>query len=294
MKQKIKKFLPIFTVLIGITLLLYPWISNYLHDNRVDSTINSYQSEVKNIDESQKEDLLKDAKAFNKTLATTKIEFKDPFNTKEEIILNYFEILNLNKNGMIATIDIPKIKVHLPIYHGTDDKVLQKGVGHLQGSSFPVGGKSTHCVLSAHTGLNSAKLFTDLVDLQKGDLFFITVLNQKLAYKVIEINTVLPQDVSLLRIKDGEDLVTLVTCTPYGVNSHRLLVTGKRTEYTEKIEKTEEKKQNVEQSLWMKSYEKAVIIGIVTIVVLIVLYEWIIRKKKRKNRKITKHPWEQN
>lgn len=292
MKRKLQKFLPILVVLIGICLLAYPWISNYLHDNRADSTINSYNEDVKKIDKTQKKDLLKDAKEFNRVLASSNIEFKDPFDTKEKIILNYFNILNINKSGMMATIDIPKINVHLPIYHGTSDDVLQKGVGHLQGSSFPVGGKSTHCVLSAHTGLNSAKLFTDLVDLEKEDLFFISVVDQKLAYKVIEIQTVLPEDVSSLHIKKGKDLITLVTCTPYGVNSHRLLVTGERTKYTEQEVKEEAAKQTVGQSQWQRSYEKAIILGVVLILILIFLSEWILRRRRKKRQAMRKYPWE--
>ena len=184
--------------------------------------------------------------------------------------LDYNNILNVNGDGMMGFIDIPKINVYLPVYHGTSKVVLESGIGHLEGSSLPVGGENTHTVLSGHTGLSTKKLFTDLTEIKDGDLFFLHILGDVLAYKVISVDVVEPEDTTLLSIQKDKDLATLITCTPYGVNTHRLLVTGERTEYNEKVQEEADSEKAPTQSLWMKSYTKAITIGLCIVVGMIV------------------------
>ena len=185
---------------------------------------------------------------------------------------NYDTQLNIAGNGMMGYVEIPKINVNLPIYHGTGSDSLDRGVGHLLGSSLPVGGESTHSILTGHSGMASQKMFTDLEQIALGDVFYLRILNETLAYQVREINTVLPYDTSLLGIRSGEDLCTLVTCTPYGVNTHRLLVCGSRIPYEEAeviLEETSQEDQP--QSSWMKKYIEGIIWGIVVAIGLILL-----------------------
>lgn len=194
----------------------------------------------------------------------------------------YEDILKVNEEGMMGTVEIPKISVNLPIYHGTEKEILEKGIGHLKGTSFPVGGENTHCSLTGHTGLNSAKMFTDLTELEEGDLFFLHVLGETLAYEVCEIQVVLPDEVNSLYITKGKDLVTLITCTPYGVNTHRLFVTGERTEYTEEVYEEETEKKTADTQ-WMRSYTKAILIGLIIVLLLLLFIVFV--KKLWENRK---------
>lgn len=257
--------MPLIFIAVGLCLLGYPWISEYLFKNRVDSIIKTYEAEAGETSEEDVKAMLEKAELYNSQLSQAQVVLTDPFTETQtaDEELDYDSVLSLNTAGLMGMIEIPNISVYLPIYHGTSSEVLEQGIGHLKGSSFPVGGKSTHAVLSGHTGLNSAKLFTDLTELAEGDLFFIHILNNTLAYKVCDSSIVLPEDTSKLLIRDQEDLITLVTCTPYGVNSHRLLVTGKRTDYVEKAyEEIVEKGSKATDSLWMKSYRKAVMIGL--------------------------------
>lgn len=281
--KKLKKIAPFLLILAGLACALYPWISEYLFENRADSLIGTYQSEAQELDDVDTEKMLAAARAYNKNLLRSTAVLSDPFTVTEnaEDKEDYNSILALDSTGLMGTIEIPCIKVDLPIYHGTSDEVLQKGIGHLEGSSFPVGGEDTHAVLSGHTGLNTAKLFTDLTEVEEGDLFYIHILGDVLAYKVRDINVVEPSDTSLLQIKSGEDLVTLVTCTPYGVNSHRLLVTGERTEYVEEEHAEAVEKSSTTDSNWMEQYKKALIIGLCVAGGLILTYE-IVKRIRRK------------
>ena len=268
MKVTVKKFVPILFIMIGFVLLAYPWISEYLFENRTDSILHTYESAANDTEDEEKQAMLEEAKQYNRQLSQAQVTLTDPF-TREETgggEFDYYSVLALDDSGLMAAIEIPKIAVNLPVYHGTAAKVLESGIGHLEGSSIPIGGESSHAVLSGHTGLNSAKLFTDLTELAEGDLFFIHVLGDTYAYKVSEIRVVLPEDTSKLLVQDGKDLVTLVTCTPYGVNSHRLLVTGSRTEYIEEVyEETVRQGSTGTESLWMRSYKKAVLIGLAVV-----------------------------
>lgn len=217
----------IFTIIffIGLSLLLYPSISDFWNTQHQSRAIAGYTKEVDEMKEIEYEQIWKKAEEYNQTLVSN--QFRWILNESEE--KQYEDLLNVSKLGIMCYIEIPKIRLSLPVYHGVDETVLQTAIGHITGSSLPVGGKGTHCVLSGHRGLPSAKLFTNLDQLEKGDYFILHTLNKSLIYEVDQIQIVEPEEVSALEIEDGKDLCTLVTCTPYGVNSHRLLVRGHRT-----------------------------------------------------------------
>lgn len=232
-----------------------------------------------------RQEMLDEAYIYNTQISQAQVRLTDPFtaDTDTDSGMDYFSVLSLDDTGYMGSIEIPCISVNLPVYHGTSAEVLEYGIGHLEGSSLPVGGEGTHAVLSGHTGLNSKKLFTDLGDMEPGDLFFLHVLDGALAYEVTEINVVEPSDTSKLVIQDGKDLVTLVTCTPYGVNSHRLLVTGERTEYTEQVyEDALDMAVGDTGSLWMKSYKRAILTGIAAVAAIAISTATV--KKVRNNR----------
>ena len=211
---------------IGALLLLYPTISDFWKSFHQSRAIASYAEQVADLDENAYDRLWEDARIYNKTLG----DRMNRFVMAEEQKKAYAALLNIADNGVMGYIEIPKVRCNLPIYHGTDEAVLQVAIGHVPGSSLPVGGESTHCVLSGHRGLPSAKLFTNLDELETGDVFMLRVLDETLTYEVDQIRTVLPNELGDLAIVEGEDYCTLVTCTPYGINSHRLLVRGHRVE----------------------------------------------------------------
>lgn len=269
-----RKFFSILIIICGILLASYPWISNYVNERAADGEINVYEENVQNMDEEKLKEYLLDAQEYNAALLDTRIALIDPFDAEFNKLYKdtpYSNLLNYDSQGIMGFLEIPAIKVKLPIYHGTSPAVLQKGVGYLEGSSLPVGGESTHSILTGHTGLNKAKLFTDLTSVQKGDMFFVSVLGRKMAYVVDDINVVLPDDTSRLQVVEGKDYVTLITCTPYGVNDHRLLVRGVRTEYTAEEYEGEQKKDSTKDSLWISAYKKALAIGVVAVIVLAIL-----------------------
>lgn len=229
MKKHFTTLLIIIVILLGASLLLYPTVSDYWNSLRQSRAIASYVEDVKNMDEETYKKVLEDAVEYNKRLAVT----PHTLVLDEEQRKVYEKQLNVSGNGIMGYIDIPEISCHLPIYHGVGDDILQIAIGHMDGSSLPIGGKSTHAVLSGHRGLPSAKLFSDLDRMDVGDVFVITVLNEVFTYEVYDIATVLPHEVEGLKIEEGKELCTLVTCTPYGVNSHRLLLKAKRIENAE-------------------------------------------------------------
>lgn len=280
MRQKI---IPILIVLLGFALLSYPFISNYMFEKSAGSTIESYKKQSKTYDQKQKDKAFQEAKEYNEDLTKSAVQLTDPFKAKKSDgeTMIYNNILNLDHSGIMGYLEIPCISVNLPIYHGTDAEILERGVGHLAASSIPVGGKSTHAVLTGHTGLSSAKLFTDLTEMKKGDLFFIHVLDKKLAYRVDQINVIRPENTRKLQIIDGKDYVTLLTCTPYGVNDHRLLVRGIRTEYHEKEELTKERPHH---SQWMEVYRRAILIGLLIVFALIISRKVYVKIKGRRKR----------
>ena len=209
---------------VGLGLILYPSFADWWNSFHQSRAVASYMEAVANMDKSMYEELLKDADAYNAALSKTGIQWTLTEEQKKE----YDAVLNINDTGIMGYIDIPKINVELPIYHGTDEAVLQIAVGHLEGTSLPVGGKGSHCVVSGHRGLPSARLFTDIDKLVEGDTFTLTVLNRTVTYEVDQIRIVEPTDLSDLQLDKSMDLCTLVTCTPYGINTHRLLVRGHR------------------------------------------------------------------
>lgn len=211
--------------LVGVCILLYPAFSNFWNSKTQSRAITNYESVLENLKPEDYTAIFENAYAYNKALYETDYPLMDYKN-----VPGYHDTLRVAENGMIGYLEIERIGVELPIYHGTSDDVLNKGVGHLQGSSFPVGGENTHCVMSAHRGLPSSKLFTDLDRVEKGDTFQIVILDQVLTYQVDFIKVIEPTDVSNLNIIEGGDYCTLFTCTPYGINTHRLLVRGVRIE----------------------------------------------------------------
>ena len=210
----------------GLSLLLYPTVSNYWNSLHQSRAIAAYVEQVAQIDNEAFDQLREQARAYNRTLVGKAYRYDMTRQEREE----YLGLLNVSENGIIGYIEIPDIHCELPIYHGTDADALQIGVGHIEGSSLPVGGESTHCAISGHRGLPSAKLFSDLDKLKVGDRFILRVLDDTLTYEVDQVHTVLPEEMDELEIVEGEDYCTLVTCTPYGVNTHRLLVRGHRVE----------------------------------------------------------------
>lgn len=230
MKEKWRtKTIVILLVIAGLSLILYPMIGNYLSNLIYRRAIENFQSSVEKLDGVTYDDLLKEAREYNRRLKKTEVWPLVPEFSNEEWA-DYLSQLDITGTGIMGYIEIPAVGILLPIYHGTSEAVLQKGAGHLEGSSLPIGGESTHSVLSAHTGLPSAKLFTDIDLLRLGDTFSITILQETITYEVDQIDVVAPYEVWALGVVDGEDYCTLLTCTPRGINSHRLLVRGRRVE----------------------------------------------------------------
>jgi len=211
--------------LTGVGLIAYPSFSDWWNSFHQSRAIMSYAEAVSGMENAEYDRLIGEAEEYNRTLSRTGIQWRMTEEQKE----NYRKELSFNSTGVMGYIDIPKIRVSLPVYHGIDENVLQTSIGHIEGTSLPVGGEGSHCVLSGHRGLPSARLFTDLDRLQPGDTWTLTVLNETLTYECDQILVVLPEDISPIRIFPGQDYCTLLTCTPYGINTHRLLVRGHRT-----------------------------------------------------------------
>ena len=264
-KKGIIKILLVFLLLgIALGLMAYPFIANYIFENRADSIVSVIEQSAQNTDKEEWKTAIEQAEEYNHVLASGHIQLKDPFMEEKlgEEAGDYDSLLCMTDDGVMGFIEIPSIDLSLPIYHGTSEQVLEMGAGHLQGTSLPVGGESTHTVLTGHTGLSSAKLFTDLAELEKEDIFFLKVMGKKLAYKVDQIKVVLPSELDDLRVERGKDYCTLITCTPYGVNTHRLLVRGKRTENQETLGDTATFQGKKVESKWMEEYKRALLISL--------------------------------
>ena len=253
----------LFVVSLGV--ILYPLIANYLSEKNRSLIETQYTEAIEQMDTTALDEARAEAKEYNKTLVTIP---EKPF-TKDALIKaaeSYDTLLNVREDGLMGYVEIPAIGVNLPIYHGTEESTLDRGVGHLLGSSLPVSGTATHCVLTGHSGLAGQKMCSDLNLLKAGDLFFLRVMGETLAYRVTDIYTVLPEDTGKLTIDAGRDLCTLVTCTPYGVNSHRLLLRGERTEYEEAVSVIEDAEfAPVEESTWGDEYRHGLIYGGLTV-----------------------------
>jgi sortase A len=282
-KERLTIFLFILMIIVGLGIILYPIISNQVYQKYYQDVIGNYERTVTKQKNSQNEKLIEEAREYNHSLTSTNIV--DAFqNPNRESSSEYMSILNVNDKGMMGYISIPKIDVRIPIYHGTSSNVLQKGVGHLEGSSFPVGGENTHAILSAHRGLPSSRLFTDLNQLKEGDIFYIYILDQVFAYQVDQILVTEPSETEALKIVDGKDYVTLVTCTPYAINTHRLLVRGERIDYNRDVEK----QTQIDMSL--STADVILYVGLTIAVVLIIVAVIMLiryKKKKGKNRQIS-------
>lgn len=277
-KKKVKSFLStaflVLVLFLGLGIMLYPYISDKWNSVRQTHAISDYNDVVSNMDEKDYHGYFDKAEEYNKKIQS----MAAPLVQYNEVLDEYYNALDITGTGVIGYISIESIDVELPIYHGTKDDVLNIAVGHLEGTTFPIGGESTHAVLSAHRGLPSAKLFSDLDDMAEGDIFTITVLDKVVTYQVDQILTVLPQDTKDLEIVEGKDYCTLMTCTPYGVNTHRLLVRGKR------IDNIIGPAQVIKDALRISSYW---VIAAVTIPLLILLFFIVLLSKNRKKKGIT-------
>lgn len=282
-------FFFVIVFLVGVGILLYPTFSDFYNNYRNSQLITSYSETVAQIPEEDYSVILEDARKYNELHRVN--EILDAFDEEaEEYILThpYDQLLNPMNNNIMGFIEIPKISVRLAIYHGVGPDSLENGCGHIEGTSLPVGGVGNHTVLSAHRGLPSAKLFTDLDQLEEGDIFILNILGEKLAYAVDQIKTVKPEEIEDLAIDEEKDLATLVTCTPYGVNTHRMLVRGIRTEYTEEIAEQEEK--NTTPSIrnpleGIEEKQKMLVIGGMAFVAIMLILSIILRISDRRKAK---------
>ena len=276
MKKK-GNFLNILLVLVffvGLSLLLYPSVSDYWNSFHQTRAIAAYAGEVAALDDGIYDELLEAARDYNQRLA----QREEPLNQSEEDLAEYGSLLNLDGSGIMGYIEIPELKVSLPIYHSVDDGVLQVAVGHMPGTSLPVGGKGTHSALSGHRGLPSARLFTDLDQLREGDTFLLQILDETLTYEVDQVLIVEPNEVGVRAIDPEEDYCTLVTCTPYGVNTHRLLVRGHRIE-------NQANAASIRVTADAMQIEPVIVAPIVAAPLLLCLMLWVLlrdpKKKKR-------------
>jgi sortase A len=287
-KKTKQRLIVIFLAIISALLIAYPYISNISFEMATDSTIATMKKEGGNTADKYADEIAA-AKEYNARLTKYRVSlagFSDEDVKDSDADAEYDDLLNMTSDGAMGFIEIPCIDVTLLVYHGQSDEVLKKGVGHIKGTSLPVGGESTHTVLTGHTGLSSAKLFTDLDNVEMGDVFFLNVMGETLAYKVDQIMIVTPDDTSDLTIVDGKDYCTLVTCTPYGINSHRLLVRGERTDYEGALADEESSTRTHASSQWLIEYNRALVISAL-LFALGLMIMLIIRKlkEKKKNKK---------
>lgn len=270
--------------LMALGLTLYPLISNYYNERHASKLHTEYQDTLEKMDTSAVESDREAARRYNAALIPGAMEV-DAYSSAalEAAAEDYADILNPAGNGLMGYLNIPCLSVELPIYHGTADATLEIGVGHLLGSSLPVGGESTHAILSGHSGMAGNKMLSDLPQMKLNDVFYLEVLGETLAYQVDQIKTVLPSDTKYLGITTGEDYCTLVTCTPFGINTHRLLVRGSRIPYVEEeILAVQDQGGDGTESDWTTQYRKGILDGTVTAIVLLLIYA--IAKKLRKRR----------
>ena len=280
MKKNRSNIILILIFLVGLSVMLYPTVSDYVNQKNQSRAVASYSEEVENLSDVDYQAYFDAADDYNRRLAETPDAFYRP-----EEVSGYTDTLDVSGTGIMGYITISKIGVELPVYHGTSDGVLQVAAGHLEGSSLPVGGAGTHAVISAHRGLPSAKLFTNLDELEVGDTFTITVLDRVLTYEVDQISIVLPTETDLLQPVEGKDYVTLMTCTPYGINTHRLLVRGKR------IENAENQKhiRVMADALRIEPIIVAPALAVPMLLVMLVVMLAVPRLRKRKNQREENH-----
>ena len=281
-KLTIKDIIRLLVLVVAFAVLLYPTVSSYVNEKNGSKVVSNYDAESVRLSNAEKEKMLEEARAYNKEMLSN-IDLIDPFSQGEKSLdARYESLLNIDGSGMMGYIRIPKIKVEIPIYHGTSESVLQAGVGHFWGTSLPVGGESTHTVLTGHRGLPTKTLFTNMDKLVKGDVFYIKVLDETLAYKVDQILTVLPEETEALSIVPGQDYATLVTCTPYAINTHRLLVRGHRIPYEEAVKIEKNTSTGIELSFTTKVL--IVTLGIIFIGLIIAMLYSLYDKRRRKKK----------
>ena len=290
MKKKIPGIIFGLMFLIGFGILVYPTVADQWNTYRQSRLISSYERTISDMEPEDFTAEWEKAQAFNDTLTQNSI-YGDVFGEEEQELedTDYWQVLNVGGDGVMGYLSIPKINIKLSIYHGTSDEVLQTGVGHLNGTKLPIGGESTHSVLAAHRGLPSARLFTDIDQLEKGDMFYIHVLDETLAYQVDQILDMVDKDdhetlEKALQIEEGKDQVTLFTCTPYGVNSHRLLVRGTRVPYTGEEEAASTPVDTMLEAV-QNYYMLYLILGLAITLLIILLMRFLMGSGRKKGRK---------
>lgn len=268
----------LFVAALGLT--FYPIISNYVNTLYASEIHTAYEEVIAQTDNSALMEAKELAIAYNESITPGAAQDTYSQESLKEASVDYESQLNIAGDGIMGYVHVPKISVHLPIYHGTDSDSLERGIGHLLGSSLPIGGADTHSILTAHSGMASQKMFSDLPQLAVGDVFYLNVLGETLAYQVDQINTVLPHDTTYLGIEQDMDICTLVTCTPFGVNTHRLLVRGSRIPYEEAEVIEEVTTQEEVASTWEQQYIKGLVVGLAVVMILaiIILAIWCIRR----------------
>ena len=268
--------LAVILLLVSIGITIYPLIANALAEKYRSEIQTKYFEKIEAMNDEALDSARADAEKYNRLLTSGVVQNNFSDEALDLANVGYEAILNLNADSIMGYIEIPRTDTYLPISHGTEAETLEKSVGHVIGSSLPIGGEGTHSVLSGHSGMSDQKMFSDLEELHLGDIFYLHVLNETLAYKVTSIDTVLPEDTSLLGIEPNKDMVTLVTCTPFGVNTHRLLVRGERTDYEEAVVEVEEMIDAVDtQSAWTRQYYRGILIGIAGLCFLLTIYGMI-------------------
>lgn len=270
--------------LVGLGILSFPFVSQFQYWRAANVEINTFKEEVLEMDRTEIDRRMKLAHAYNDGLSTDTLH--DPYSEEEiqEGVAEYARMLEVNE--LIGTVSIPEISVELPIYAGTSDEVLHKGIGHLEGTSLPVGGNSTHSVITGHRGLPDKRLFTDLPELEIGDKFYVQNVGETIAYQVDHIDVIEPTDFSQLLVEPGHDYMTLLTCTPYMINSHRLIVRGHRIDYDEAVQEREIRENNASNLYRILFY---ITLGILVLLLLYLLFKRLRRNKKNKRNKIDKN-----
>lgn len=286
-KNRVITVILVLVLITGLGVLVYPFVSNMLHDRKQDEIITEYDEKLENLDQEERDAMLAEVREYNESLLGN-VVLTDPFDpaAMEKQNEEYDSILNVDGNGVMAYLEIPRIDLYEAVYHGTSDEVLARGIGHLMNTSLPVGGEGTHAVLSGHTGLPEAELFTNLEQVEEGDIFYIHVLGETLAYEVDQIKVVEPSDTSDLLIEQGKDYVTLVTCTPYGINSHRLLVRGHRVPYTEELRDAGDAQaaEGVDGESWKEVYGRALLEGVLIALAILGIFLVVMRKRLRRKK----------
>lgn len=286
MKRFIIPCLIALVFLAGISIVFYPMVSNLLYETNQSHVLAQYDNSIAQTEQEKLDAELLAAQEYNRSLLESEAFLTDPFDP--ELVLDptvspYADLLNVEGDGIMGYVEIPRISVNLPIYHGTTAQVLEQGIGHLQNSSLPVGGESTHTVLTGHTGLAGKRLFTDLSQLEEGDVFYLHILGDTLAYQVEEIYIVDPDQTEYLVVEPGRDLATLVTCHPYGINTHRLLVQGNRIPYEQALEQQQLQGDTSQgNSVWRTEYQKAVVICLAIYLPLTAIAVFILSARRKK------------